>query len=108
MINTTDKQVKTLKKAIETYGVKSQISKLIEEAGEMIAATARVLNINRIETPIQLSEEIADTLIMIQQMFLLWPVEIQKHYDAKIVRLEKRIEDYIKDQTNLFYGDITE
>jgi NTP pyrophosphatase (non-canonical NTP hydrolase) len=76
------------KKAIETYGEDAQMIVAMEEMGELIQALSRYL----VDKPSNVEEEIADVLIMLNQLKLLFDnKEIRKFYKKKLKRLEKNL-----------------
>jgi len=80
-------------KACEVFDNKQQITKAIEEMAELSKELAKELNDNGNEDNIR--EEIADVLIMIEQMVFLFDVknEIAKWRENKLFKLAKLIED---------------
>lgn len=80
-------------KACETFDNKQQIIKAIEEMSELSKELAKELNDNGNEDNIR--EEIADVLIMMEQMVYLFDVknEIAKWRENKLFKLAKLIED---------------
>jgi len=80
-------------KACETFDNKQQIIKAIEEMAELSKELAKELNDNGNEDNIR--EEIADVLIMMEQMVFLFDVtnEIAKWKENKLFKLAKLIED---------------
>jgi NTP pyrophosphatase (non-canonical NTP hydrolase) len=80
-------------KACEEFGSKPQIIKAIEEMAELSKELAKELNDNGNEDNIR--EEIADVMIMMEQMVFLFDVknEIAKWKENKLFKLAKLIED---------------
>jgi NTP pyrophosphatase (non-canonical NTP hydrolase) len=82
----------TLKKAIETWGEEAQIDKAIEEMAELTKALlkGRLIRRNNIK---DVSEEIADVLIMVEQLIMIYDNEdeVNKHTNSKISRMEQRL-----------------
>ena len=84
-------------KAVNHYGNGHQISKCIEEIGEFLTALGRY-NIAPEGEPALLAkdnlhEEIADAIIMLQQMRLIYgPKEIDWWINFKLNRTEEQIE----------------
>ena len=80
-------------KACEEFGSKHQIAKAIEEMAELSKELAKDLNDNGNEDNIR--EEIADVMIMMEQMVYLFDVknEIAKWRENKLFKLAKLIED---------------
>ena len=93
--NETMKRVTEL--AVNHYGNGHQITKCIEEVGEFLQALGRY-NIAEEGEPAllakgNLQEEIADAIIMLQQMRLIYgQEEIDWWINFKLERLEDRIE----------------
>lgn len=83
-------------KACETFDNKQQIIKAIEEMAELSKELAKELNDNGNQDNIR--EEIADVMIMMEQMVYLFDVrnEIAKWRENKLFKLAKLIEDYDK------------
>ena len=88
-----------LKKAIEHYGVESQLNKVQEELGELITAISKWRN--KDVFLIEVVDEIVDAEIMIAQLKLIlekiYEIEIsediEKRTEYKLERLKQRIED---------------
>ena len=80
-------------KACEEFDNKQQIIKAIEEMAELSKELAKELNDNGNEDAIR--EEIADVMIMMEQMVFLFDVknEIAKWRENKLFKLAKLIED---------------
>ena len=80
-------------KACEEFGSKHQIAKAIEEMAELSKELAKELNDNGNQDNIR--EEIADCIIMLEQMAYLFDVNngIEKIKQQKIERLKQRIND---------------
>jgi NTP pyrophosphatase (non-canonical NTP hydrolase) len=80
-------------KACEEFGYNPQIAKAIEEMAELSKELAKELNDNGNEDNIR--EEIADVMIMMEQMVFLFDVnnEIAKWRENKLHKLAKIIED---------------
>jgi NTP pyrophosphatase (non-canonical NTP hydrolase) len=76
-------------RVIKKFGVSHQIQKLTEECGELISASARLLNNegNKILSN-NFFEEMADVLILIEQMECQFPNGISQWKKVKIARLE--------------------
>ena len=83
-----------IKHIAEFYGVEHQAGKLSEECGELIAQAQRVAYGDRSEIRINcMAGEIADVLIMIEQMIFLLGIEkkVAKRKEEKIARQVRRI-----------------
>lgn len=77
---------------INHYGYKHQIRKLAEEQYELIEALFE-------EDEDHIAEEIADCLVLINQFKAYYEIkdkDIQKVYDYKIARQERRIADEVQ------------
>lgn len=89
----TDEHWDVLEAAIEHYGCPHQMLKLIEELGELSREVTKVL---LDEADIEhLAEEMADVLILLDQMQSIFPEVSQKwpeYYDIKVERLRQRME----------------
>lgn len=97
-----DKEV--LLKALTLWGTDAQLRQLDEELGELIVASCKVQRNKRFSE--NFHEEIADVLIMIEQIKMLKEVDIaliDKYIDEKVSRLRERVTEfsYIKMMENL-------
>jgi len=94
-VNPTDiDKIDIYKKAIEKYGIKSQIIKTIEELSELQKELCKALAHNGNDQNIR--EEIADVEIMIEQMRIIFSISYEKIQIAKTVKIERlrrRLED---------------
>lgn len=73
-----------LYEAIEHYGVEAQMTKAIEECGELIVAIAK-MDINNI------AEEVADVRIMLDQIEIMLGLDTGMIRQSKLERLNQRI-----------------
>lgn len=84
-----------LKRAIETYGVKNQEDIAIEEMSELIKAILKNRRYSSLETRENIREEIADVMIMLAQLILIYNVPgetiILDTITKKLNRLDKRL-----------------
>ena len=90
----TEKEI--LQAAIDTYGKKSQCAMAMEECGELVQAINKVCREFSYSRRDNLIEEIADVLIMIEQLKLMFDLsdrEISIMRDRKLQRLERRIRE---------------
>lgn len=88
------KEIDIMKEAIHVYGYENQVCKFIEEAGECVASVMRFKINPSNETQAHMDEELADLSIMIEQMIIMFDKgNIQKFRDAKMQRLEQRLND---------------
>lgn len=87
----TEKQIKILHDAIQTYGENSQIDKAIEEMSELTKALLKHRQNNGSVDDI--IEEIADVYIMLSQLCLIFEATaaVDVFTDYKIERLQRRI-----------------
>ena len=85
---------KTMKKALETWGLDSQILMSIEEMAELTQALLKQhFREYKPYTKEQVIDEIADVEIMMIQMKMIYGEElIEKRISEKIERLQKRLE----------------
>ena len=84
-------------KAVNHYGNGHQVLKCLEEIGEFLQALGRYNNAEEGEPALlakdNLQEEIADAIIMLQQMRLIYGLkEIDWWINFKLERLEDRID----------------
>lgn len=78
------------KKALETWGIESQMFMVMEETGEMLNALAKA-NRGR-STKEEIITELADVSIMVEQMALYFGYsEFIDERNKKLERLEKRL-----------------
>lgn len=79
--------------ALEKFGKKNQLIKTIEELGELQSAIARYINNQEIiEYKINLYEEIADCIIMLEQMRLAF-ADVDYWLDTKRKLLYAKISE---------------
>jgi hypothetical protein len=84
----------TLARAIETYGVDMRLNVAIEEFSELIKEICKSKRGN--DNRENIIEEMADCYIMLEQLEIIFGVkssEIRFALDAKLNRLEKRLEE---------------
>ena len=79
-----------LRQALSTYGETAQQRILQEECAELIAAISH-LHRKRPEALKEFLEEVADCLIVLAQMYLLYPGQINSFLHEKLKRLDKRL-----------------
>ena len=91
-----------LQKAIKTYGTHNQMLKCIEECGELSRAISRILielssgdGFTTEESEKNLYEELADVLIMIDQMMMLFDCrdKVFEQGARKLDRLKERLQN---------------
>lgn len=83
----------TYKQAIETYGEKAQKLMAIEEMSELTKEICK--DFRGLLDREHLIEEVADVLIMLDQMLLMYEIsgdEIQQMRERKIERLKERMD----------------
>ena len=99
----TEEQLDVLKRAIQTYGETSQEIVAMEECGELIQSISKNFRgVGKVEDVV---EELADVLIMIEQLKVIYHIEDKEIYDAiefKVNRLKRRITQYSTD--DLYVG----
>jgi NTP pyrophosphatase (non-canonical NTP hydrolase) len=93
--------IDTLKRAINTNGITTQEDVAIEKMSELVKAILKrrraikkQATADKIrETENNIREEIADVIIMIQQLILIYDSDgdIQMNIDSKLKRLKKRL-----------------
>ena len=84
----------TLERAIEVYGKDMQLNVAIEELSELIKELCK--NKRGAENRKAIIEEMADCLIVIDQMGIIFDIsdeELFEMYTQKVKRLEKRLEE---------------
>lgn len=88
----TETQIKILSNAVQTYGKNHQVDIAIEEMSELTKALLKDRrNIGAIDDVL---EELADMLIMICQLMMIFNVDtetLENQIDYKIERLERRL-----------------
>lgn len=92
MVNKLDDEMKLniCLSAIDKFGIKSQIDMAIEEMSELTQALSKFKR----NKPNNVEEEIADVIIMIEQLCLMFNNEqIRQIIEEKYLRLERRIND---------------
>jgi NTP pyrophosphatase (non-canonical NTP hydrolase) len=86
-----------LEKAIKHYGPENQMMISMEENSELIQAISKCLRYkDNIEARNNLVEEVADVLIMIDQLKIIMDIkdyELECYRRYKLERLERRIEN---------------
>ena len=84
--------IELINKAIDHFGKESQITKAVEEMGELTAELCRSLN--HYGTNVNIIEEIADVLIMMTQLKEIFgPDLVDTHIAVKMRRLKNLIDD---------------
>lgn len=90
---TRDEERQILKDAVETFGLKNQLDMLQEECAELIVAISHYKR-DRPGSTINLSEEIADVHIMMNQIILATHLGVEFFKEQKLQRLKERIMKY--------------
>ena len=85
-------EINTLKRAIDTYGVRSQEDVAVEEMSELTKAIIKHRRYNSGETMANLLEEIIDVQIMLIQLSLHYGIA-GRLFSKKIDRLKKRLDE---------------
>ena len=86
--------------ALMEFGAASQLDKTCEECAELIDALLKYKQ-GRATTK-EVATELADVMIMVQQMIYLFDrQEYVDEYTAKVIRLEKLIKQHKEDGTKL-------
>lgn len=100
-MRTTENSRDVLKMAIGVYGRTNQITKAMEEMGELITAISRFHGAEMQDKPTEdtkallnnVTEEIADCIIMMEQLKIIYcRNDVDRWIDYKIERLAKRLE----------------
>ena len=87
-----ERETKILCDAIKEFGEHAQLQMVIEECAELIKAVCKYLRNPVEDNKIYILEEIADVLIMIQQVQIMYGFEMVNDFRReKILRLESRI-----------------
>lgn len=86
----------TLRKALDKFGIEHQTLMLCEECGELIQVSNKALRYGIENERDGLIEEMADVLVMIEQLRLFYDInwlEINDIFMQKVDRLERRLKD---------------
>lgn len=88
----TEEQQKIMLNALKTYGVDAQDDIAIEEMSELTKAIIKNRRYRNFQTLDNLYEELADVLIMMEQVMMsLDEDRVQSYIDAKLQRLNERL-----------------
>lgn len=87
---TRDEERQILKDAVETFGIQNQLAMLQEECAELIVAISHYKR-GRPGSTTNLSEEIADVHIMMNQIILATNLCVEFFKEQKLQRLKERI-----------------
>jgi NTP pyrophosphatase (non-canonical NTP hydrolase) len=83
---------KVISSAISNFGNAAQLDQTIEECAELILAIRKLKRFATKETMENFTDEVADVIIMCEQMALIAGLEnVQKRIDFKLERLKSRI-----------------
>ena len=88
------KPVDVYRNAIRSYGKEAQCRQAMEECAELIQAVNKCLRAGTEDNIIHMFDEVADVVIMIEQLCVMygWDYEnIRKARVRKLVRLAKRL-----------------
>ena len=96
-------KTKVLKEAIQTYGQNAQIDMAIEEMSELTKALLKYRR-SLISQKLEVAEEIADVLITIEQLIIIYDNEelVNKTVNSKIKRLAERLKGHPKNDKNTY------
>lgn len=88
----TDKEVKILMQAVETYGKANQVDKAIEEMSELTKALLKERQ--KAGSVNDIIEEMADVSIMLAQLMLIFEASTvwEDYVSFKIKRLEHKLQ----------------
>lgn len=84
-----------LKQAIETFGEDAQIDQAIEEMAELTQALIKRRRYkNDVDTMFNVAEEMADVLIMMEQLFMIFNNDkaVLQFQEDKLIRLKERLD----------------
>lgn len=84
-----------LKQAIETFGEDAQIDQAIEEMAELTQALIKRRRYkNDVDTMFHVAEEMADVLIMMEQLFMIFNNDkaVSQFQEDKLIRLKERLD----------------
>ena len=85
-------RIELYRKVLETWGVPNQVMMVMEETGEMLNALGK-RHRNR-ATPMEIITELADVVILMEQMAVLYGWETYKaEKERKLERLKKKLEE---------------
>ena len=94
----SERYIKIIIDIINKYGKTSQVLQSIEEMSELIKELLK--NINRNENnEKEIIQEIADVIVMITQLVMIYKIDVEKIYGAieyKLERQEKRMKNESK------------
>lgn len=98
---TQDEERQILKDAVDTYGLKNQLAMLQEECAELIVAVSHY-NRGRHGAFDNLSEEIVDVHIMMNQIVLSLGCNVETWKERKLQTLQRNLNDF-KEHSNIDY-----
>ena len=97
----SQKELDTVKRAIDIYGVKNQEDVAIEEMSELTKAIIKNRRYNTEETRANISEEIVDVQIMLNQLLFCYGVP-SNLYTEKLDRLARSLDETNKTPKTYF------
>jgi hypothetical protein len=81
-----------IERAIDHFGKESQILKAVEEMAELSAELMR--SMNSVGMNVKIIEEIADVMIMLEQLKVIFGEElVGNHVQSKLKRLKSRMDE---------------
>jgi NTP pyrophosphatase (non-canonical NTP hydrolase) len=93
-MNFTEEQQKIMLNALKKFGVDAQDDIAIEEMSELTKAIIKNRRYRNFDTYDNLCEELADVMIMTEQMLMTMDKDIvQRYINSKVERLEQRLGD---------------
>jgi len=91
----TKEKIDLFKRAVDSWGVDSQLDMAVEESAEFIVAIQHLRRNNKPETVENLYEEIADVELMVEQVKFMLDIDSIKLYQIKCKKLE-RLEELLQ------------
>ena len=85
-----EREAAILEAAVEKFGTSAQITKAIEELGELTVELSR--HLNGLGSTDAIREEMADSFIMLNQLELIFG-DVSEVEEAKLERLSRMVED---------------
>ncbi len=93
-MNFTEEQQKIMLNALKKFGVDAQDDIAIEEMSELTKAIIKNRRYRNFDTYDNLCEELADVMIMTEQILMTMDKDIvQRYINSKLERLEQRLGD---------------
>lgn len=99
-----DRSHEVCRSALAHYGAEPQKLMVMEEMSELQKELCK--NSRGCDNYLHIAEEIADVLIMLEQMVILYDCaeQVQDWHKVKIARLDKRITGHSKEDSHVDYG----